>query len=196
MSVNSKDKSNLYTKMGDNGETGLVSGTRVSKADARIDLYGEVDELNSWVGIAITNMELSHFQEEVDYLKRVQSYLFNLGSNLACEVAMREKYKLPKLTDEVISELEGKIDYLDKNCPPLKHFVLPGGTKAASCLHLCRTVCRKIERKMIQFRNEHEEELPVHAAPFMNRLSDFFFILSRYANVKSGIPEELWLPEK
>lgn len=191
-----KEKSNLYTKMGDNGETGLVSGTRVSKADARIDLYGEVDELNSWVGIAITNMDTSLFEEEVAYLKTVQSNLFNLGSNLACEVAMREKYNLPKLSEKVIEDLEGKIDFLDKNCPPLKNFVLPGGTKAASCLHLCRTVCRKIERKMIQFRTQHEEELPIHAAPYMNRLSDFFFILSRYTNVLSGVSEELWMPEK
>ncbi|MCR9206337.1 MAG: hypothetical protein NXH75_17280, partial [Halobacteriovoraceae bacterium] len=73
---------------------------------------------------------------------------------------------------------------------------LPGGTKASSCLHLCRTVCRKIERKMILFRTQHEEELPIHAAPFMNRLSDFFFILSRYTNVLSGVSEELWMPEK
>jgi len=196
MAGSSKDKSNLYTKMGDNGETGLVSGTRVSKADARIDLYGEVDELNSWVGIAITNMEVSHFKTEVDYLKKVQSYLFNLGSNLACEAQMRETYKLPKLSEEIIQDLEGRIDYLDKSCPPLKNFVLPGGTKASSCLHLCRTVCRKIERKMILFRDQHKEELPVHAAPFMNRLSDFFFILSRYTNIKSGVEEEIWKPEK
>lgn len=189
------EKSNIYTKMGDNGETGLVGGTRVSKADARIDLYGEVDELNSWVGVAITQMSEDKFSQEITYLKRVQCYLFDLGSNLACEAEQREKFKLPKLNDEVIKELEGKIDELDSACPKLSNFILPGGSAAAASLHLCRTVCRKIERKMIQFRAQHQEELPVHAAPFMNRLSDFFFVLSRYVNVKLGIKEEPWKPQ-
>ncbi len=181
--------------MGDNGETGLVGGTRVSKADARIDLYGEVDELNSWIGIAITNIDDKFFKEEIDYLKKVQCYLFDLGSNLACEKEQREKFKLPKLSDQVIEGLEKRIDGLDGECPKLTNFILPGGSKAAACLHLCRTVCRKIERKMIQFRVHHEEELPVHAAPFMNRLSDFFFVLARYVNVKSNVEEVPWKPQ-
>jgi cob(I)alamin adenosyltransferase len=189
------NKSSLYTKMGDNGETGLVGGTRVSKADARIDLYGEVDELNSWVGIAITQLSSEKFQEEINYLQKVQCYLFDLGSNLACEAEQRENFKLPKLSEEVITELENKIDVLDSQCPKLKNFILPGGSRASSSLHLCRTVCRKIERKMIQFRLQHQEELPIHAAPFMNRLSDFFFVLSRYVNVKEGVEEVPWKPQ-
>lgn len=189
------EKSNIYTKMGDNGETGLVGGTRVSKADARIDLYGEVDELNSWIGIAITNMENEIFGSEVEYLKKVQCYLFDLGSNLACEKEQREKFKLPKLNDKVIEDLESRIDLADAQCPKLKNFILPGGSKAAACLHLCRTVCRKIERKMIQFKIHHEEELPIHAAPFMNRLSDFFFVLARYVNVKLEVKEVPWKPQ-
>lgn len=188
-------KSNLYTKMGDNGETGLVGGTRVSKADARIDLYGEVDELNSWVGIAISQLDESLFKEEVSYLQKIQCYLFDLGSNLACEAEQREKFKLPKLNEQVITDLEKQIDELDSQCPKLSNFILPGGSKASASLHLCRTVCRKIERKMIQFRLQHEEELPVHAAPFMNRLSDFFFVLSRYVNIKQEIKEVPWKPQ-
>ena len=188
-------KSSIYTKMGDNGETGLVGGTRVSKADARIDLYGEVDELNSWVGIAITQLEEDIFASERTHLKKVQCYLFDLGSNLACEAEQREKFKLPKLNEEVILALEKKIDELDSACPKLSNFILPGGSRASSSLHLCRTVCRKIERKMIQFRLHHQEELPVHAAPFMNRLSDFFFVLSRYVNLKLGVVEEPWKPQ-
>ena len=167
-------KSNLYTKMGDNGETGLVGGTRVSKGDMRIDLYGEVDELNSWVGIAITNMDPTIFSNQISYLKQIQNYLFNLGSNLACESDLRENFKLPSLSHEIIVEIENKIDRLDQSCPPLRNFVLPGGIKAASCLHLCRTVCRKIERKLIHFASEHKEELPSFSLPFLNRLSDFF----------------------
>lgn len=188
-------KSNLYTKMGDNGETGLVGGTRVSKADARIDLYGEVDELNSWVGIALSQFDIQKFGEEADYLKRVQCFLFDLGSNLACEADQREKFKVPKLSEDVVSELEQKIDIMDSACPKLTNFILPGGSKASANLHLCRTVCRKIERKMIQFRIQHKEELPIHAVPFMNRLSDFFFVLSRYINIKLGIEEVPWKPQ-
>lgn len=188
-------KSNIYTKMGDNGETGLVGGTRVSKADARIDLYGEVDELNSWVGVAVSQLESKTFEKEITYLKRVQCFLFDLGSNLACEAEQREKFKLPKLNEDVIIELEKTIDELDSQCPKLSNFILPGGASAAASLHLCRTVCRKIERKMIQFRTLHKEELPIHAAPFMNRLSDYFFVLSRYVNLKLGITEEPWKPQ-
>lgn len=189
-------KSNIYTKMGDNGETGLVGGTRISKSDARIDLYGEVDELNSWIGVAIANLSEGDFEEEITYLKKVQCYLFDLGSNLACEADQREKFKLPTLSETVIEELESKIDTLDSMNPKLTTFILPGGSQSSASLHLCRTVCRKIERKMIQFRIDHEEELPIHAAPFMNRMSDFFFVLARYVNVKLGVTEVPWRPQR
>lgn len=188
-------KSNIYTKMGDNGETGLVGGTRVSKADARIDLYGEVDELNSWIGLAISKLSEEIFSKEIDYLKKIQCYLFDLGSNLACEASLREKYKLPSLNEEVILTIEKKIDKYDAQCEKLKNFILPGGSEAAATLHLCRTVCRKIERKMIHFKALHEEELPLHAAPFMNRLSDYYFTLARYVNLKMEIKEEAWKPQ-
>lgn len=189
------EKSNIYTKMGDNGETGLVGGTRISKADARIDLYGEVDELNSWIGIAIVNLAEGPFKDEVTYLKKIQCYLFDLGSNLACEADQREKFKLPKLNKSVIEELEKTIDDLDSKNPKLTTFILPGGSRSSASLHLCRTVCRKIERKMIQFGINHKEDLPVHAAPFMNRLSDFFFVIARSVNVRMSIKEEPWKPQ-
>lgn len=189
------EKSNIYTKMGDNGETGLVGGTRISKADARIDLYGEVDELNSWIGIAIVNLAEGPFKDEVTYLKKIQCYLFDLGSNLACEADQRENFKLPKLNKSVIEELEKTIDDLDSKNPKLTTFILPGGSRSSASLHLCRTVCRKIERKMIQFGINHKEDLPVHAAPFMNRLSDFFFVIARSVNVRMGIKEEPWKPQ-
>lgn len=187
-------KSSVYTKMGDNGETGLVGGTRISKADDRIDLYGEVDELNSWLGIAITHMDSSVFKEEILYLEKIQCLLFDLGSNLACEAEKRKKFKLPNLTEQMISQLEEQIDVLDSKCPKLTNFILPGGSQSAANLHVCRTVCRKIERKMTLFKRLHQEELPIHAAPFMNRLSDFFFVLARAVNVKLGVEEKVWKP--
>lgn len=189
------EKSKIYTKMGDNGETGLVGGTRISKADSRIDLYGEVDELNSWIGVSLCFLDEAIFHEEISFLKKVQSNLFDLGSNLACEYEQRETYKLPKLKNELISSVEGEIDRYDHVCPKLKNFILPGGEKAAAHFHICRTVCRKIERKMIHFRNEHNEELPELAAPFMNRLSDYFFTLSRYINFKKNREEIAWVPQ-
>jgi cob(I)alamin adenosyltransferase len=189
------EKSKIYTKMGDNGETGLVGGTRISKSDSRIDLYGEVDELNSWIGVALCFLEENSFSNEVSFLKNIQSNLFDLGSNLACELEQREVYKLPKLKEDFIGKIEAEIDRYDHECPKLKNFILPGGAKAAAHFHICRTVCRKIERKMIHFRNEHKEELPELAAPFMNRLSDYFFVLSRYVNLKNNVSEVAWIPQ-
>lgn len=189
------EKSKIYTKMGDNGETGLVGGTRISKSDSRIDLYGEVDELNSWIGVALCFMPEQDFVKEVAFLKNIQSSLFDLGSNLACEAEQRATYKLPNLSESIIKGVEAEIDRYDHECPKLKNFILPGGDKAAAHFHLCRTVCRKIERKMIHFRELHKEELPELAAPFINRLSDYFFVLSRFINVKKGIVEVAWVPQ-
>ena len=181
--------------MGDNGETGLVGGTRISKADARIDLYGEVDELNSWIGVSLCFMAEEKFTDEINFLKSIQSNLFDLGSNLACEAEQRAVYKLPNLSTDFIEKIEAEIDRHDGQCPKLKNFILPGGDKAAAHFHLCRTVCRKIERKMIHFRDLHKEELPELAAPFMNRLSDYFFVLSRYINVNMQVDEVPWIPQ-
>jgi cob(I)alamin adenosyltransferase len=188
------EKSKVYTKGGDQGETGLVGGTRVSKSDQRIDLYGEVDELNSWVGVVVSHLDNKLFINEIESLKTIQNLLFDLGSNLACESEKREAFNLPAIKEKSISNIELAIDRLDSECPKLTNFILPGGGAAASFLHLSRTVCRKVERKLIQYQKTTGEELPENRVKFINRLSDFFFVLSRYVNLKMGESEVLWKP--
>lgn len=188
-------KAKIYTKTGDQGETGLVSGTRISKADPRIDLYGELDELNSRVGYACTYLSQDlEFQQTVNFLHHVQSAIFDLGSNLACEVANRAKYNLPQISDQFISDLELEIDKLDSELEPLKNFILPGGSLTSSALHLCRTNTRTCERKAIHFQIESGEELPHNCVIFLNRLSDYFFMLARYVNKMKKTEEINWRP--
>lgn len=190
-------KSKIYTRTGDKGETGLVSGNRISKADHRIDLYGELDELNSRIGLACSYLsQESEFTETVKFLHHVQSAIFDLGSNLACEVENREKYKLPQISDAFVKDLELEIDKLDSELEPLKYFVLPGGTFAASSIHLCRTNTRTCERKAIHYKNSSGEELPQNCVVFLNRLSDYFFVLARYVNKSKNIQEISWIPRK
>ncbi len=186
-------KSKVYTKTGDKGETSLVSGNRASKADARIDLYGNVDHLNSVIGVAVAQMSLDpQFKFEVNTIHFFQSALFNLGSNLACEVENRAKYNLPQIPSSLIELMEKEIDRMDSELEPLKNFILPGGSLASAQLHLCRTQARAIERKQIEFSLKSQEELPENASVFMNRLSDYFFVLARYVNKKQNGPELLW----
>jgi cob(I)alamin adenosyltransferase len=190
-------KSKVYTKTGDKGETGLVSGNRTSKADIRIDLYGELDELNSRLGFSCSQLstELT-FQATVSFLHHIQSAIFDLGSNLACEIENRAKYKLPQISDEFITDLELEIDKMDYELSPLTNFILPGGTIEASSLHMCRTNARTVERKLIAYYNTTKEELPQNSLIFLNRLSDYLFVLARYVNFKKGVDEINWKPRK
>lgn len=188
-------KSKVYTKTGDKGQTGLVSGNRISKADERIDLYGELDELNSRVGVASAYLDQDvFFKTTSDFLHHIQSAIFDLSSNLACEVELRAKYNLPQITEAFIQDMEQEIDLLDKDLEPLKNFILPGGSLAAASIHVCRTGARSCERKLIHFHESRAEELPAHAVIFLNRLSDYFFILARYVNKHYQIEEKLWKP--
>jgi cob(I)alamin adenosyltransferase len=186
-------KAAVYTKTGDHGTTGLVGGTRIKKSDPRIHLYGEVDELNSSIGVGISFLKKDY---EQSYLRNIQSRLFDIGSNLACEKEKRSEYKLPQITDEHIHSLELEIDKMDKELPALKFFVLPGGDQAASFFHISRTICRRVERQMVDFEEQHPGEVPEKAAIYMNRLSDYFFTLSRFINLKNNIQEIHWVPEK
>ena len=189
-------KSKVYTKTGDDGETSLVSGTRASKADLRIDLYGDLDELNSRLGIAVAYLSTNTvFSHEVDFLHQIQSTLFNLGSNMACEMENRAKYKLPQVTAAFIEKIETEIDRMDAELPALKNFILPGGVIAAAELHVCRTEARAVERKAVKFHLESKEDLPENCGIFLNRLSDYFFILARYVNKKEKRDEIIWKPE-
>lgn len=185
------NKASVYTRTGDKGMTGLVGGTRIKKSDPRINLYGEVDELNSVIGFAGSFL---NDPVELSLLQKIQSSLFDLGSNLACEKEKREQFKLPQIKEALIEEMEKEIDRLDQTLPELKHFILPGGTPAAAAFHVCRTVCRRVERTMVDFEDAHPGEVPERAIQYVNRLSDFFFILSRYVNHRSGVKEKEWIP--
>ena len=190
-------KSRIYTKTGDKGDTGLVSGTRISKANSRIDLYGDLDDFNSRLGYAISLIDKDPvFIPTVNFLQHVQSVVFDLGSNLACEAEKRLEYKLPQITEEFIKELESEIDRLESDLEPLKHFILPGGTPAAAAFHIARTGARSVERKLVGFTESTKEELPSHAIVFLNRASDYLFVLARYVNKIQGGSERSWIPRK
>lgn len=186
----------VYTKTGDKGETGLVGGSRVSKADIRLETYGEVDELNSQLGMlrSFLAREKGDFGVETQILKETQSALFTLGSNLASEKASREKFKLPNLGSNLIKKLESEIDRLDEKLEPLKNFILPDGTMAASAAHIARSVCRRAERRFVAFSLELPGEAPENGLELLNRLSDYLFTLSRYINKTQGEEETVWKP--
>jgi len=188
-------KSKVYTKTGDHGETGLVSGNRILKSDLRIELYGELDELNSRIGFSCSHLEVEiQFLHIVKFLHHVQSAIFDLGSNLACEVDNRTKYNLPQISNEFIQDIELEIDKLDSELEPLKNFILPGGTILSSSIHLCRTNARSVERKLVHYLKQTQEELPINSIVFLNRLSDYLFVLSRYINKVKGVEEITWVP--
>ena len=182
----------VYTKTGDKGLTGLLGGTRVPKADIRIALYGEVDELNSHIGLLRAHTGNTYSQTHL--LKHIQSRLFDLGSQMACEPGERAKFKLPDIEDAHVLELENAIDELSKNLPTLKNFVLPTGTVAASQAHVARTVCRRVERSLVAFSTANPGDLKEIHIKYVNRLSDYLFIVARSLVVESGAHEEIWRP--
>lgn len=186
-------KSKVYTKTGDKGETSLVSGTRVSKGNHRLHIYGEVDELNSNMGMAHSLMKVHELcLEELEFIENIQSRLFDLGSNLACETENAKKYNLPQISDVFVLGIEEKIDELDSKLQPLKNFILPGGHPVASSFHISRTICRRIERNLVSFGENNPDELPKNAMIFINRLSDYFFVMARYVNMMGKEKEIIW----
>lgn len=190
-------KSKIYTKTGDKGETALVSGTRISKSDERIDLYGELDELNSRLGVAASLMDKEiRLQRVSEFLHSIQSSIFDLGSQLACEADKRKGFQLPNISQEFITDMEEEIDRIDHELSPLKNFILPGGTEASAHLHLARTQARKVERKLIHFLGATGEEAPENSAIFLNRLSDYLFVMARFVDKLAAVPERLWKPKK
>lgn len=186
----------IYTRRGDRGETSLVGGQRVPKNSLRIECYGTVDELNSAVGLARVSLEeLRQSQPELETLSiilhRVQHELFNLGSILATypdDVHPQQ----PRVTEAEIERLEHEIDAMNEPLGSLRSFVLPGGSRVNAELHLCRTICRRAERIAVAL--SHEEHVPSDAIGYLNRLSDAFFVWSRWVNHKLGAPEILWEP--
>ena len=176
----------IYTKTGDEGETGLFGGERVRKDSARIEAYGAVDELNSILGV----VRALRPPREIDRsLGRVQNTLFELGADLATRNAGKRKL-VPRIRPGRITELERAIDRIQKIVPPLKAFVLPGGNLAGAFLHYSRTVCRRAE--VLTVRLSNAENVNRDARVYLNRLSDFLFVLARYANYLEGLEEVKW----
>lgn len=182
----------IYTKVGDGGQTSLVEGTKVSKSDLRIDSYGTVDELNSFVGMLISEMQKEpKIHNETHHLTTLQNWLFDLGSQLACSDP-KMATKLPPLKTDSIQSVEEWIDGIDGELQPLRNFILPGGHPAAAVAHVCRTVTRRAERLCVSL--DQQTSIQVPAVPFLNRLSDYFFVLSRWINHRTLQQEVEWKP--
>jgi cob(I)alamin adenosyltransferase len=186
----------IYTRTGDAGETRLVGGQKVAKDDLRIDCYGTVDELNSFIGAARAATErLAARQERLRglaiILKRVQHELFNLGSILAT-LPEDVHPKQPRVTAADVEQLEREIDEANAELEPLRSFVLPGGSRLDAELHICRTICRRAERLLVALARE--QGVPPEAVRYLNRLSDALFVWSRWVNRVLGTPETLWEP--
>jgi cob(I)alamin adenosyltransferase len=186
----------VYTKKGDGGQTALVGGQRVQKDDARIEAYGTVDELNAIVGgarQALLDAGAPGLAELAEVLLRVQHELFNLGSILATlpeDVHPRQ----PRVGDEDVKALEADMDRRNAELEPLRSFVLPGGHRANAELHLARTVCRRAERRCVTLAAAGA--VPAECVTYLNRLSDAFFVWSRWASLKLGVAETLWEPNR
>ena len=178
----------IYTKKGDAGETSLIGGTRVPKHHIRIDAYGTVDELNAHLGLLATYPET---EGENELLLFIQDRLFTLGSLLATDPA-GSGMKLPQLQGDDPERLETSIDEMDAQLEPLRNFVLPGGCAANAQAHVCRCVCRRAERLAV--RLDEVQPVDKHILKFLNRLSDWFFMYSRYISHKAGKPEVKWTP--
>ena len=179
----------IYTKTGDKGLTSLIGGTRVPKHHIRIESYGTVDELNSYVGM-IRDMEgISDHQKNL--LKEIQDRLFTIGSSLASDPE-RSKMKIPDLHDDDILRLEKEMDEMNLEMPELKHFILPGGSVAVSFCHIARCVCRRAERITVQLAEESEVDDRVII--YLNRLSDYLFVLARKISSDNKLPENQWIP--
>ena len=182
----------VYTRRGDRGETRLAGGQHVGKDTLRLKAYGEVDELNAFVGLARTSAEaVPELAELATILRRVQHELFNLGSILAT-LPEDVHPAQARITDADVSQLEAEIDRMTAVIPILRSFVLPGGCRINGELHVCRTVCRRAERVLVALMRE--ETLPPEPLKYLNRLSDALFVWSRWASHATGAPETLWEP--
>jgi cob(I)alamin adenosyltransferase len=178
----------IYTRTGDDGTTGLIGGRRVSKADARIDCYGTVDELNAAVGVAA----VAAGPQLAAQLRAVQSDLFVLGSHLASPSNdSGAAASLPPLDESVADRLEAEIDAAEANLSPLRQFILPGGSEASARLHLARTVCRRAERLAVSLAAH--APVPAVAVRYLNRLSDWLFVMARRANRAAGVEDVPWV---
>ncbi|GAA3949602.1 cob(I)yrinic acid a,c-diamide adenosyltransferase [Pedobacter ginsengiterrae] len=178
----------IYTKTGDKGQTSLIGGTRVAKYHLRIEAYGTVDELNSYIGLIMCQNIDAHHQQ---LLKEIQDRLFTVGSSLAADPE-KSKMKIPDLHDSDVTLLENEMDAMNESLPALKHFILPGGNTVVSYCHIARCVCRRAERLTVELAGNSfvDERVTV----YLNRLSDYLFVLARKLNIDFGAEENIWIP--
>lgn len=180
-----------YTKTGDKGTTSLIGGTRVSKNDVRLEAYGTFDELSAFIAVLSDSEGVD--QHQIEVMERIQNSLLILESCLALEQEDTNVSKyIPHLTDDDVLFLESEIDAINAQLEPLKSLIVPGGNILASRSHVCRTVCRRAERRLVEMGVEYEVDDILRR--FVNRLSDYFFVLSRYFMKKAGIVEKPWKP--
>lgn len=179
----------IYTKKGDKGETSLFGGRRVPKNSARIKAYGTVDELNSLLGLA-SSLGVSPKSKEM--LDEVQSQLFVLGADLS--TPPETNTRISRIGQQQIEYLENCIDEMEQSLPPLKNFILPGGSAGGASLHLARTVCRRAERLTVECKKE--ENISDLDIAYLNRLSDFLFVIARFENYQAGLTETPWIPKQ
>ncbi len=184
----------IYTRAGDDGTTALGSGKRVAKYDLRVEAYGTLDETNAIIGLA--RLHTCESDSDLDtMLARIQNDLFDLGADLCFPEETKDARGRLQMSDTQVTRLEQEIDRLNRSLEPLRSFVLPGGTPAASFLHLARTVSRRAERLMVALASRPDEPVGDAALRYINRLSDFLFVASRYANGK-GKSDVMWVPGK
>ena len=178
----------IYTRTGDGGNTGLIGGTKVPKNDLRIETYGTVDELNSWIGMVADQVQDATVNP---FLKDIQDRLFTIGSTLATDANRETKLQLPDLHAADITVLEKSIDDMTEQLPPMKSFILPGGHVAVSSIHIARCVCRRAERLAVGLR-QHDLFVDELVIQYLNRLSDYLFTLARFIAQKLGAAEIAW----
>lgn len=180
----------IYTKTGDKGKTSLIGGTKVVKSNIRIEAYGTVDELNSFIGLTADQLSQQPLKND---LKEIQDRLFTIGSSLACDPDKEPLLKIPDLKESDIEFLEKNIDMMNTELKPMKSFILPGGHIAISTAHVTRCVCRRAERICVNMQ-EHELFVDPLVIKYLNRLSDYLFVLARYAGHLLGVEDIPWKP--
>src|ERR1700712_2727664 len=178
----------IYTKTGDAGNTSLIGGTKVSKSHIRISAYGTVDELNAFIGLLNDQISDIHSRET---LREIQDRLFTIGSSLACDPEKEIAMQIPDLKESDILLLENEIDAMNEKLPEMKSFILPGGHVAVSTAHVCRTICRRAERIIVELDANQPLGQPL-IVKYINRLSDYLFVLARYLGFLLGAEEVKW----
>jgi len=185
-----KMASKIYTKTGDAGKTSLIGGTKVSKSHLRIETYGTTDELNSYIGL-VSDLVTDDYSKVI--LKEIQDRLFTIGSSLACDPHKEPLMKIPDLKEADVELLEREMDKMNESLPAMKFFILPGGHPAVSTTHVARCVCRRAERLCVNMQ-EHELFVDPLVIKYINRLSDYLFVLSRYIGLLLKVEEVAWRP--